>query len=259
MDAFDILNKEYGEGEGKYVVTKYCGLNPLKYHVYEVKFLETGNLYERVRTSVMRGKLVDTKKKVKITKEANLLKRKNTHRNIADSSKVIHGTFNVTDKAIVLDQATINTGYCIMENGIILEMGFIRQDRGKSLARRINSTKKEIRALIEKHGIKHIIIEDIFLSNNLDTYKALCSLMGVLIDMAVEASLSITSVMASVWRKQYGISGNRTNCKERAMNLVKTKFQIELSKVEEDLAEALLIALFIMEENDIGSDMFNWK
>ena len=260
MDVFDILNKEYGDKE-KYVVTKYCGLNDSQYHVYEVKFLETGNTYERVRTSVTKGKLIDLKKKSDITKEKVKVKRKliDSPINRADAVKTICGKLNVNEKTLVLDQATVNTGYAIIEKNIVLGMGFIKQEKTVSLSKRINLTKKEIREMVVKHGIKHIVLEDIFLSNNLHVYRALCSLIAVIVDMGIEDGLSITLVMASVWRKQYNISGNRLNCKKKAMNLVQTKFGFELTSTEEDLAEALLIAHFIMEENGTIKDMYDWK
>lgn len=257
-DPLEFIGTEYAN----YTVTKYCGKNENDKDMYEITFKETGNKAVRAKSSLVGGKAVDLKRKADATRAKQDMQRKHISKRAQvltpNSVDVLYGDFDISKNTLVLDQATVTSGFVVVKENSIDTMGFLRQDKNEELAIRIYEMKKEIRKLIKEHNIKNLVLEEIFLGQNLLTYRALCMLIGVLVDLCIEMEVSCTLVLASVWREKYGIKGIRSACKAKALSIVKVKFGLDLSKQEEDLAEAILIAYYILEQ--YGKDnMFNWQ
>lgn len=245
-----------------YTVTKYCGENENGTPMYEITFKDTGNKAVRAKTSISGGRAVDMQKKLEATKAKSVDKRRKISRagmsNPNGDIDVLYGDFDMDKNTLVLDQATITSGFVIVKEHSVDTMGFLRQNKNEDLAVRVHELKKEIKGMIIEHNIKNLVLEEIFLGQNLKTYRALCMLIGVLVDLCVEMDLSCTLVLASVWREKYGIKGTRSACKAKALSLIRLKFGIEIGKTEEDLAEAILITFYILDQ--YGKDnVFNWE
>ena len=258
----DIVGLTYGD-KNKYIVVSYKGKNSSGNRVYTIKFLDSGNFYDRVRSTVTSGKLVDTKQKTKETAKKRAEERKAISKLESQEKNDItflYGKIDLSKPTLILDQATITSGFCVLEDGVIVNMGYIHQDRSDSLHIRIHMVKNEIKKLIKAHSIKNLVLEDIFLGYNLATYRGLCCLIGVLVELSIEMDLSIATVLASVWREKYGISGKRANCKEVAVNLVKSKTGINIDKTNDDLAECMLLTYFIKDKlTEDNIEVFNWN
>lgn len=257
-NPLDFIGTDYDE----YTVIAYCGLNSSNVHTYEVKFKETGNKYIRTKHAIVKGikdldKKAEDAKKKKAEERKKVIIKERTSRQSCDSIEYIYGDFDISKPTLVLDQATITTGFVVLIDSIVASMGFLRQDSREDLAIRIASVKKDIIKIIKEHNIKNIVMEEIFLASNLKTYRALCMLIGVIIDLCIENDISCSLVLASVWRSKYDIKGTRSACKSKALNIIRTKFSINISKEEEDLAEAILIAYYILDKHN-KDNMFNW-
>ena len=120
---------------------------------------------------------------------------------------------------------------------------------------------KDVKDLIYKHNIENLVLEDIFLGKNLYTYKILSCLLGCFAKLSIDENVSLTLFSSQTWREKYGFASNdREKSKLKAVNLVKRKFGLNLDIKENDLADALLMAVFVVEEinNDRTID-YDWN
>jgi Holliday junction resolvasome RuvABC endonuclease subunit len=85
-------------------------------------------------------------------------------------------------------------------------------------------------------------MEDIQYQNNYQTYKKLAMLLGVLTVAAKRAKLDYRIIAPVQWRSHYQITGKRDDVKRKAVQLVKTMYNID---VIDDIAEAILIGHYI--------------
>jgi Holliday junction resolvasome RuvABC endonuclease subunit len=88
----------------------------------------------------------------------------------------------------------------------------------------------------------YIVMEDIQYQNNYQTYKKLAMLLGVLTVAAKRAKLDYRIIPPVQWRSHYQITGKRDDVKQKAVQLVKTMYNID---VIDDVAEAILIGHYI--------------
>ena len=261
-NPYDIINKDYGE----YIVTKYCGMNASGSDTYEIKFKDTGNTYTRTRSVIVGRKVKDIEARMEKNRELAKERKKNERFKMnANTSMIgnidfIYGIYQKDKPILVLDQSTTSTGYVVIKSNMIIEMGFITQN-DKNVFLRISNMIKDVKALIYKHNIENLVLEDIFLGKNLYTYKILSCLLGCFAKLSIDENVSLTLFSSQTWREKYGFASNdREKSKLKAVNLVKRKFGLNLDIKENDLADALLMAMFVVEEinNDRTID-YDWN
>jgi len=104
--------------------------------------------------------------------------------------------------------------------------------------------KQTIRNLISKTQADIIVIEDIQQQNqNVDTYKKLAMLMGVLLCLFNEIDKPYEIVPPSRWKSYCEIKGKRrSEQKENTVIFAKDKFELE--DITEDEADAVSLGWF---------------
>lgn len=147
-------------------------------------------------------------------------------------------------KILALDQSTLKTGFSIFKNeklniyGLIDLTGFSNDSviRCKDLIR-------QLKLLIEQHGIDYVALEDCQLQKNAQTFKMLARLQGMLIMMLDEYDIPYKVIPPTEWRKGLGLStkGKRDILKSNASNYVRNVFGITGTENLDDIAEAICI------------------
>lgn len=148
-----------------------------------------------------------------------------------------------TQRILALDAATGVTGYAIFDDGDLVSYGTYKVDKDLSSEQRINSVKKWLQALINEIEPDFVGLENIqlqtFGSGNtfqVETYRVLANLQGVLIDTLFEACIDHDLVYVSQWRKycDVGDGKGRENKKKQAQDKVKLWYKQDCTQDEAD-------------------------
>lgn len=158
---------------------------------------------------------------------------------------------------LALDQASRISGWSFFKDGKLIEFGKINLT-SDDVGERLYQLRLEIIKLINKYEINEIVFEDIQLQNNVgnnvQTFKVLAEVFGVIYELATELNIPHKAVLAGTWKSKLGIKGkNRAEQKKNAQNYVINTFGI---KATQDESDAICIGAhnFIQEEKG-----FDWS
>ena len=147
-----------------------------------------------------------------------------------------------TIRIVALDAATNITGYAIYDNKTLVSYG-IYKAQGETAEERINDIKKWLMAAIEEWEPDFCGIENIQLQkygNNgqyqVETYRVLANLQGVLIDTLYEKCIDHELVSVNTWRDYCGVGNGlkREEKKKQAQDKVALWYNIQCSQDEAD-------------------------
>lgn len=162
-------------------------------------------------------------------------------------------------KLLALDQSSRITGWAVFENGKLLARGkFDAENAGSNIADRLHYIRKKVTQLIEQFGINEVVLEDIQMQgnvvNNVQTFKILAEVFGVISELLVELNIPQSAVLASSWKSTLGIKGaNRAAQKKNAQEYVLNTYSI---KATQDECDAICIGTHKCSK---GSDAgFDW-
>lgn len=109
--------------------------------------------------------------------------------------------------------------------------------------------RQRVQELIEQYSITEIILEDIQLQNNTQTFKVLAQVLGVLEELAVEMDIKYQTVLSTVWRSKIGVKGRERNVqKKEAQNYVEKNYGI---KATQDEADSICIGTYLFQNTDL--------
>lgn len=147
-------------------------------------------------------------------------------------------------KILALDQASRTTGYAIFEDGKLINYGkFTFEDSDFGL--RLQKIRNKVKSLIENNSIDELIFEDIQYQkkvsghynevNNVDTFKKLAEVLGIVYELATEMDVPTHAVLAVTWRSELKIPGvERTDAKKNTQKWVDTTFNVKPTQDECD-------------------------
>ena len=155
-----------------------------------------------------------------------------------------------TVRVLALDAATNVSGYAIYDDGDLVTYGTYKTDSKKSTEERINEFKKWLQSILQDAEIDFCGIENIQLQahggyQNVETYRALANLQGVILDTLFEACIDHDLCYSSQWRKYCGVSegGKRENLKKIAQDKVKLWYG---QNCTQDEADAICIGKYFV-------------
>lgn len=159
---------------------------------------------------------------------------------------------------LTLDQASYVSGWSVFEDGKLIKYGKIEANQS-DLGERLYYIKQEVLKLIEKYNINEIVMEDIQMqdnvANNVQTFKILAELFGVLYETFTELKIPNSAILASSWKSALGIKGkNRAEQKRNAQNWVLENFNI---KVIQDIADSVCIGAAYLKKTP--SQDYDWS
>lgn len=156
-------------------------------------------------------------------------------------------------KILALDQATRCSGYAIFENKKLIHYGKILTE-DLDIGVRLNKIRNQVQLLIQQHEITEVVIEDIQLQENVQTFKALAEVFGVIYELVTSLGLPIQAVLASTWKSHLSIKGKtRPEQKRNAQKWVEQNYGI---KPIQDICDAICIGQYYI-DNKI--ETFDWS
>lgn len=139
---------------------------------------------------------------------------------------------------LALDQAVTGaTGYSVFNKDTQELITY-----GKFTGGTILNCKDNLVALIDEWNPVHVILEDVQQQRNVQTFKVLSMLLGVLQITLEERGISYTVVHVMTWRSKNQIHArNRAEAKKMAQTLIEELYGV---KPTQDEAEAVLIGRY---------------
>ena len=187
------------------------------------------------------------------------------------STKTIPKKKGVT-RVLALDQATHDTGWSIFDGNCVIKFGVINLGNGE-LDERINRLKVWLANMIVVWKPDKVILEDIQLQEkkqgrtwendtgdhvmNVNTFKTLAQLQGVLADYLYEQKMRYEFVHTAVWREHCGITGKyRTDKKKSAQLKVLEWFDLSVTN---DEADAICIGYYGSAAEKRNTQLLDWS
>lgn len=144
-------------------------------------------------------------------------------------------------KILVLDQASIITGWAVFSGGQLLAHGKIDLSKKKAASNPLIRYKKmcnAIQDLVDKEMPDWVVFEEVALQTNVATLHTLCQLQGSILQMCFERNIEHYVFSPSSWRKllefQQGKGIRRPQLKAQAKQYVATQYDKAVSEDEAD-------------------------
>lgn len=137
------------------------------------------------------------------------------------------------------DQSSRITGYAILEDRKLLEYGkFTLTD--EDFGDRLNRFRKKIVSLLTvDYKIDKVLFEEIQLQQNVETFKKLAMVYGVLMELLVDLGIPYDIISSNTWKSKCKIKKTvRENEKQAAQKYVLENFG---KKVTQDEADAICL------------------
>jgi Holliday junction resolvasome RuvABC endonuclease subunit len=156
------------------------------------------------------------------------------------------------DRLLALDQASAVSGYAIFEDGKLIKYGTFSVDDEK-ITTRLVKIKKYVLDLITNFNITRVALEDIQLQKNVETFKALAQVLGVLTETFEELNIPYQIVYSSSWKSTLRIKGSkRVEQKRNAQKYVLENYGV---KATQDTCDAICIGTHILKPDE----GFDWS
>lgn len=147
-------------------------------------------------------------------------------------------------KILFLDLSTKSTGYCVGENGKIIQYGCITAG-STDVLKRISSITDGIEKLVQEFKIEKIVAEEVRTDyKNVQTYRVLNWIQGITLFRAFKQNPKIKYefIQASSWRSSIGIHTGRgikrDQLKQEDIKYVKNKYSIDAN---DDVCDAICL------------------
>ena len=142
---------------------------------------------------------------------------------------------------LALDQASRTSGFAVFQEDQLVASGtFTYEDDDFSL--RLVKIRNKVISLIDQYDINKILLEDIQLqgqTNNVETYRKLAEVLGVLEELSREQGIPHEIIHSQTWKSTLGIKGrDRATQKRNAQAYVVATYN---KKVTQDCADAICI------------------
>lgn len=153
-------------------------------------------------------------------------------------------------RLLALDQASKITGWAIFEDGELKSYGKISLDDPNTDIRLVQ-LRQGIQTLVADYNIDEVIFEDIQqqnnVANNVQTFKVLAEVYGVVSELLQEIQIPHSTVLAASWKSTLGIKGRtRAEQKKNAQLYVEQNYGIH---VIQDIADAVCIGTHHIKKN----------
>ena len=141
-------------------------------------------------------------------------------------------------RVLALDQASRVSGWAVYDGKTLIDYGKFSATQ-TDIGDRLYYIRNQVLQLIDRFEIDEVVFEDIQLQdnriNNVQTFKALAEVFGVLHELFVEIKMPREAVLSTVWKSKVGIKGaDRTAQKKNAQLWVKNTYNIQATQDECD-------------------------
>lgn len=153
-------------------------------------------------------------------------------------------------RLLALDQASKVTGWAIFEDGELKSYGKISLDDPNTDTRLVQ-LRQDIQTLVADYNIDEVIFEDIQqqnnVANNVQTFKVLAEVYGVVSELLQELQIPHSTVLAASWKSTLGIKGRtRAEQKKNAQQFVQHTYGVQATQ---DECDAICIGTHASKQN----------
>lgn len=143
-------------------------------------------------------------------------------------------------RLLALDQSSKITGYAIFNDGELEKHGkFVIEDFDVDI--RLMKLRQKLINLIKEEQIDEVVYEDIQQQENVQTFKVLAEVFGVVSELLAEMELPHSTVLAVQWKSTLKIAGStRAVQKRNAQKYVQDTYSI---KATQDECDAICIGV----------------
>ena len=159
-------------------------------------------------------------------------------------------------RILALDQSSRVSGWAIFDDGELVEYGKIDLSKETQIGERLHKLRESIHKMINELNIDKVILEDIYMDgqkiNNVQTFKILAEVFGVLFELCIALNIPVEAVLAGTWKSTLNIKGKtRPEQKREAQAWVLEHYNI---KPSQDEVDAICIGSHIIYQN-----INNWE
>lgn len=162
---------------------------------------------------------------------------------------------------LALDQASRVSGYAIFIEGKLTKYGKFSFD-DEDFGIRLMKIRNKVQEIIKEYSINQVIFEDIQLQNsignNVDTFKKLAEVRGVVHELLTEIQIPYLSVLSTVWKSKlkllHGQGQKRESQKKAAQDWVIKNYNIKPTQDEADAICLGVYGLLTLISNEEGYD-----
>lgn len=143
-------------------------------------------------------------------------------------------------RLLALDQASKTTGYAIFDDGNLVLVDKFTFNT-PNIDERLVQIRTFINGLIDVYHIDEVVYEDIQqqnnVANNVQTFKVLAMVYGVVSELLAERKIKHGSILATSWKSTLGIKGRTRPDQKRAAQLyVLDNYGLKVTQDEADAA-----------------------
>lgn len=137
-----------------------------------------------------------------------------------------------------LDQASKTTGWAVFNDDKLIDFGHFTFEHS-DIGQRLVAIRNKIEELINTYAPDYVIFEDIQqqnnVANNVQTFKVLAQVYGVISELLTELHISHSSILSTTWKSTLGIKGkNRAEQKRNAQQYVIDIYNVKPTQDESD-------------------------
>lgn len=161
-------------------------------------------------------------------------------------------------RLLALDQASRTSGFAVFIDGELYDYGtftFVDNDIGE----RLFKIRERVAKIIADYDIDYVAFEDIQLqsnSNNVQTFKILAEVFGVIYELVSELKIPNCAVFSNSWKSTCKVKGRtRPEQKKNAQKYVLETYQI---KATQDESDAICLGTHVLKTIEEKSD-YDWS
>lgn len=150
-----------------------------------------------------------------------------------------------TQVILSLDVSTTCTGYALYLGNKLEDYGVITH-KSNDWVERVRFMAVTVNNLNKAYGITHIVIEDTYVSKNVNTVKKLCMAQGILLGSVPTAKL--IQVYPASWKSHFGMTKKKTSRGEQKDSSVTIAEAMVLASItSDDEADAILMGRYVVD------------
>ena len=175
----------------------------------------------------------------------------NTLKDIASVQKKAN-----TERVLALDDSTTTTGWAVFDNEELVGYGKIEMTQSTP-TERISALKQWLYSMIAKWRPDRVAIEDIQQQDNVQIFKILAQLQGVLVNALFEGKMEYDIIHVASWRSYCAIKGrSRSELKKNAQAKIKEWYDVT---VTQDEADAICLGRYAVKEYGKNNEFSDWN
>lgn len=163
-----------------------------------------------------------------------------------------NGAFRI----LSLDDSTTITGWSVFDDDKLVGFGKFQCDK-RNPTERISEMKQWMLSMLAKWKPDLVAIEDIQQQENIQIFKVLAQLQGVLVNALFENKYEFDIIHVATWRSHCQVKGKtRSDLKKDAQAKIKAWYDVSVSQ---DEADAICLGRCAVSEYAKNNEFYGWE